>query len=295
MSLQTYEANVAHMGPLAPPQWLREHPTITAKRILLQVPVKPYCVWSTDVCYGTPYAVKIVKAGSEEADIYDLLHRLRPASANHTLPCDVIRGEHTILIMPFLQTLLYDSTWVELDRMLDFFRQVLEGLDFLHGLHIAHLDIYDSQFLIGHQDDAAIHEQVVPEKVYMIDFGSSKRLAKGPGQQSAIELPQTNCRAPLQMSLFDPYSWDIYCTGVFFKSLIEEVYRDQPIPWVLRRYTQWLIGEERGCTAVCHCRPSAHRAHKVLSVICWTVSVWKHCTRPIYFVRNLFRPRVRPE
>lgn len=82
-------------------------------------------------------------------------------------------------------------------------------------------DIYDGQFLIGDQDDAAIHAKVVPEKVYMIDFGSSKRLAKGPGQQYAIDLPQTNCRPPLQMSLFDPYSWDIYCTGVFFRSLIE--------------------------------------------------------------------------
>lgn len=37
-----------------------------------------------------------------------------------------MRGEHTILIMPFLQTVLYDSTWAGLDRMLDFFRQVLE-------------------------------------------------------------------------------------------------------------------------------------------------------------------------
>ncbi|KAI0764693.1 hypothetical protein C8Q74DRAFT_1205493 [Fomes fomentarius] len=286
-------------GPTRPPQWLREHPAITARGILFQIPIKPYCVWSTDSFYGVPYAVKIVKHDSEEAEIYDLLHRLDPVSPNHTLPCDVVHGERTILIMPLLKTVLHGSSarsyLAHLSRMLDFFREVLEGLDFLHRLHIAHMDIYDGQFLVGTQAnvDVTIHKQIQPGKVYIIDFGSSKRLEKGPGYQHALELPETNCKPPLHMSRFDPYSWDIYCTGIFFKSLAERVYRKQPVPWILRRYTHWLIGEEHGCTAVCHCRPSARRAHQVLSVLCWAVSLWEYCTMPVKLIGSVFMPRIR--
>lgn len=84
-------------------------------------------------------------------------------------------------------------------------------------------DIYDGQFLVGTQAnvDVTIHKQIQPGKVYIIDFGSSRRLEQGPGYQHALELPETNCKPPLHMSRFDPYSWDIYCTDKFFKSLAE--------------------------------------------------------------------------
>ena len=86
-----------------------------------------FCVWSTDGRFGDPYVVKVVAPGTEEAEIYDYLHQLDPASPNHTLPCDVIRGEHTLLIMPSLSKVycaydLRSGTKV----MLDHFRQVLE-------------------------------------------------------------------------------------------------------------------------------------------------------------------------
>ncbi len=87
-----------------------------------------FCVWGTDNRFAVPYAVKIVKQGTEEAEIYDLLHRLDPASPNHTLPCDVIRGEHTFLVMPLLQEIMfgYDRSNWDLARLLQFFRQVIE-------------------------------------------------------------------------------------------------------------------------------------------------------------------------
>ena len=34
---------------------------------------------------------------------------------------------------------------------------------------------------------------------------------------------------------------------------------------------RWLVGEERGCLEVCHCRPSALQARRVLALIHWVV------------------------
>lgn len=61
-------------------------------------------VFSTDTYAPPPHhAVKIVKNGTAEADIYEhLLHRIGDP-ANHTLPCAVIRSEPPIIIMPFVK------------------------------------------------------------------------------------------------------------------------------------------------------------------------------------------------
>ncbi|KAI0764695.1 hypothetical protein C8Q74DRAFT_1283429 [Fomes fomentarius] len=284
-------------GITAAPRWLREHPAITDREILLEVPLKPFCAWRTDQRPSAgkiPYAVKIVAPDSEEAEIYDLLHQYDPASPNHTLPCEVIRDDRTILIMPCLEKILIDPkrrAW-DLVPMLDFFRQVVEGLEFLHRLNIAHMDMYDGQVIIATEREVAYHPQVEAGKVYIIDYGTSKRLNRGPGRQNAIELPETNCKPPLEMKCFDPYSWDIYCTGYLFKSISEDVFFDRPEPWILRKYTQWLIGQERGCTTVCHCRPSARRARLMLIVIQCVVHIWGFCTKPIDVVRNLLSPPV---
>ncbi|RPD58323.1 hypothetical protein L227DRAFT_577345 [Lentinus tigrinus ALCF2SS1-6] len=63
---------------------------------------------------------------------------------------------------------------------------------------------------------AGLHKEVDAGKVYIIDFDTSKRLEGGPGHQHAIELPECNCKPPLGMTRFDPYSWDVYCTGKLF-------------------------------------------------------------------------------
>ena len=46
-------------------------------------------------------------------------------------------------------------------------------------------------------------------------------------------------------------------------------------PWIPRRYAQWLVGNERGCTSVCHCRPTARRARQALTVLRWLVYAWE--------------------
>ena len=61
---------------------------------------------------------------------------------------------------------------------------------------------------------------------------------------------------------------------VIADSIVQIVYGQQSKPWLLQRYAQWLIGVERGCTGVCHCRPTARRARQVFAFLHWVVRGW---------------------
>ncbi|KAI0774129.1 hypothetical protein C8Q74DRAFT_1268333 [Fomes fomentarius] len=108
------------------------------------------------------------------------------------------------------------------------------------------------------------HGEVIEAgKIHIIDFGESRQFETGPGHQPAVDLiPGHRIDPPLPgMTRLDPYSWDIYCLGLMLRSMLESRKPRRCDPWVLHRYTHWLIGNERGCTGVCHCRPTARRAH----------------------------------
>ncbi|KAI0737957.1 hypothetical protein C8Q80DRAFT_1275987 [Daedaleopsis nitida] len=286
------------LGTLAPPEWLENHSELIHRNIALEVPLKPFCVWRTSFLKEIPqYAVKLITSdGPQEADIYDILNTLDTTSPNHSLPCDVIRPttdtEEPFLIMPWLEDIIfYDRSKWGIRPLLEIFRQVIEGIEFLHRLQIAHMDMYDGQILIATKRQVVYHEQLEAGKIYIIDFGEAQRLQYGPGHQPAIELPECNCKPPLGMTRFDPYSWDIYCTGIMFRSLANRMsrYIKRDVPWVVRRYTDWLVGTERGCTAVCHCRPSARRARQVLDVIVSAIRIWDASVSVFSSVRDLFR------
>ena len=119
-------------------------------------------MWRTHFLSDPPYVVKLVPLESEEAEIYEQLHKLDPASPNHTLPCDVIRTdtEQPFLIMPCLEKIHQDlerRRWGVVP-LLEYFHQVIEvsharrryrysgphttrtqGIEFLHNLRIAHM------------------------------------------------------------------------------------------------------------------------------------------------------------
>ncbi|KAI0711746.1 hypothetical protein C8Q76DRAFT_653023 [Earliella scabrosa] len=284
------------MGPFSPPRWLRDHTELKSRGIMLATFLSPFCAWATDSRLSCPqYAVKVVDH-SDEADIYDLLHQLGPASRNHTLPCDVIRDEHKVLIMPYLHdvTVAPQRRIPDLSALLEFFRQVVEGVEFLHSHNIAHMDMYSGQLIVATKRDVAQHPSVEAGKVYIIDYGASQRLLVGPGLQPAVDLPETQCKPPLGMKRFDPYSWDIYCTGVLFKTFVE-VWLDRPVSWIARWYIRWLIGNERGCSGVCTCRPTARRARQVLAFIQRAVRIGECAIWPVCYALSLFRSRVRPD
>ena len=59
------------------------------------------------------------------------------------------------------------------------------------------------------------------------------------------------------------------------------------VPWVARQYIRWLIGNERGCTTVCYCRPTARRARQVLSVLRFAARVWERLNWIVSHVGDL--------
>ena len=69
-------------------------------------------------------------------------------------------------------------------------------------------------------------------------------------------------------------------------------YENKP-PLIARLYNDWLKGQERGCAAVCHCRPTARRARQVLAGILWGVRVWDRVKAAFYSLKLLQLP-VRP-
>ncbi|TBU36440.1 hypothetical protein BD309DRAFT_823530, partial [Dichomitus squalens] len=114
--------------------------------------------------------------------------------------------------------------------------------------------------------EAAFDPRLKAYKLYIIDFDRSRKLNLKPGVQGAVALPETVCCHPNGITHLDPYSWDIYCAGTLFLEYLETIVGDKPLPRIVDRFAQWLIGDERGCSGVCRCRPTAHRARQVLTI-----------------------------
>ncbi|KAL1950782.1 hypothetical protein VTO73DRAFT_5906 [Trametes versicolor] len=212
--------------------------------------MQPYAVFATSAFDPTVRVVKIFEPGNQEAAIYRRLQR-DPCRRNHTMPCEIIEceGLKTILIMPSAHNTYTArlSGWT-LSGILDVFRQVVEGVEYLHEQKIAHMDICDGNTLVATDYEARMDSRLVAWRAYIIDFGTSRQLTLGPGVQPAIPLRYAQVPRPLDMDYFDPYSWDVYCLGKLFEFMMRWFYREpRSPPWIIRRATGWLIGEEKGC------------------------------------------------
>ncbi|RDX46417.1 hypothetical protein OH76DRAFT_1406924 [Lentinus brumalis] len=281
------------------PGWVSEHPELKARKIELEIVFKPHIAWRSpfkpdDVPH---YVVKIVKEFSQEAEIYDQLKQYSRASPNHTVPCDVIRNESQLplLIMPCVSH--YDdqifSDW-NITQVVDYFRQIVEGLEFLHDHRIVHLDLRFDNLVLTQRWDVEYHKDLELGKVYIIDFSESRQLPLGPRQQPPIDLPQSIIPKPLDMQRFDPYSFDVYCIGRVLDATLTLVYSSRPKPWVLQRYAKWLIGAERGCTGVCRCRPTARRARQIIVALQWAVRGLTLLANAVHSIRSLLSRRKPP-
>ena len=91
---------------------------------------------------------------------------------------------------------------------------------YLHDQHIAHLDICVDNFVYDYKTGAN-GRMIRPGFPYLIDFETSQELLRGPGQQTAIELPPSQCPKPGELTHLDPYSWDMYCFGVLSEEVFE--------------------------------------------------------------------------
>ncbi|KAI0357946.1 hypothetical protein OH77DRAFT_1450589 [Trametes cingulata] len=259
------------------PHDLLHDPELRRRNIVLRIPLKPDVVFGTAVLDAPNYVVKVFNLNTEELPIYErLLSDLRPA--NHTVPSEIIRSHRPLLIMPMLtriysyMSIAHTSSRLRLYRV---FHELVEGVEYLHDSHIAHMDIYHQNVMIARSNDTAFHTNLVLERIYIIDFDTARQFSLGPGVQHAITLPETYCDPPDGLTTFDPYSWDMYCLGLLFQYFLEYSYtsKGRRAPWLARWYAKWLVGKERGCTGVCHCRPTAKRARWVLSLIRWALPV----------------------
>ena len=124
------------------PDWLLTHPDIVNRGIVVLSPLKSVrpvfhsgCLHTRIADVGTaqygvyasetePFCiVKIVQEGSSEARMYDILLSDLDNPANHTLPCEIIRSDPPLLIMPKVQSLCWVETAIQI---FDAFYQILE-------------------------------------------------------------------------------------------------------------------------------------------------------------------------
>ncbi|KAI0357938.1 hypothetical protein OH77DRAFT_1398603 [Trametes cingulata] len=282
---------------LRPPTRLLTHPELERRGLVVAETLKPGYVYMTSSSVRPRFAVKILDDSTQELAIYERLLQLHLASPNHTLPCELSQSGHPLLVMPYVPSSLSIRKPRLLSDILSLFLQVVEGVEFLHRHHIAHLDICRGNVLMARPEDEEDHPHVVAGKMYIIDFDMSRQFALGPGEQPAITLPSTQQEPPDGLTHFDPYSWDVYCLGHLLE-VIAEVRRRHAIPCRLPldsgRYVQWLIGKERGCTSVCRCRPTAFTARRVLTLIFYIVLAleWCHGWLRAAALARFSRPRV---
>ncbi|KAI0370828.1 hypothetical protein BV20DRAFT_1043719 [Pilatotrama ljubarskyi] len=264
----------------AVPERLLRHPELQESHLRPQHAMKPGVVFGTlnsRNFQGAEYVIKVLDLTTEELPIYERLLRDIHSTANHTVPSKILYSDHPVLVMPYLNDIaphVGTERRRPLTPLVRAFHDLAEGVEYLHSLRIAHLDLCEGNVVVASPREAAQHEGIVSERYYIIDFNSAKQFPLGPGRQHAITLPDTQNEPPNGLTIFDPYSWDVYCLGLLLKFMLQMYYgENRHHPWIARWFTTWLIGRERGCSRVCHCRPSARTARRVLAVFGWIAPI----------------------
>ncbi|KAH9894048.1 hypothetical protein C8Q73DRAFT_790627 [Cubamyces lactineus] len=207
------------------PARLKSHPEVIRRGFELEpaYPCKIGVVYRTSLLKEPLYHIKILDTDTEEAAIFQRLSQ-HPDPRNHTIPGELTPPEvgHPLLIMPSLSdfhTLIgFDAP---LSRALSMFLQLMEGIEFMHSLQIAHMDICLGNVVAANRSIGQRYPDVVPGRAYLIDFGSSLQLPLGPGLQRAISLPPSQYRLAYNITYFDPYSWDVYCAALMMQQAME--------------------------------------------------------------------------
>ncbi|TBU55759.1 hypothetical protein BD310DRAFT_932964 [Dichomitus squalens] len=276
---------------LAVPGWLVDEPELQKRGIVPVECLKPSTVFCTSWFTTPQYVVKVVHRNvTEEVDICAFLQQDPASSDNHIIPCEVVRSHKTSLVMPYLPSvgtlLRIDDDW--LAALLEVTRQLLEGIEYLHRNRIAHMDICTGNLLAGTSREAGFDGRIADGGLYIIDFDRSRRLPLGPGEQGAIPLPPTQFVPPPGITRLDPYSWDVYCVGRVLEFLLK-TRPDETPPWIAQQLMLWLKGDEQGCTGVCHCRPTARRALRVVNAIKWCIRAADFCGNAVGYLKDMLR------
>ncbi|KAI0771698.1 hypothetical protein BD413DRAFT_550623 [Trametes elegans] len=277
------------------PEWLQEHPELKRRGLVLDYTLKPFYVFVTNFRDATIPAsvVKVLLPDSQEAAIYKRLAK-DPEGFKHLIPFELVETDTpALLIMPYLMEISDASARAPtLSALIGVLLQLVEAVDYLHNHHIAHLDIMLGNVLVGQPGAAALDNRVVEDRIYLIDFHTSRQFDSGPGVETAIPLPCTQESLPLGMKEFDPYSWDVYCVGQTWQRMVDGLfYGELQPPRTAKWIERWITGKERGCTTTCHCRPTIRRVRQVLTVVHALVWVVERCVKVFNPALIALRPR----
>ncbi|KAI0368433.1 hypothetical protein BV20DRAFT_948116 [Pilatotrama ljubarskyi] len=275
------------------PAWLQNLPELQERGIVLSECLKPYYVYSTNTNDHTAptYVVKLLEPDTEEGPIYERLGR-DPQLSKYTVPFEIIKSTNPrLLVMPYVEGLAHSRPFrAPLSAVMDVFLQMVEAVALLHDRKIVHLDICPGNALRGGEYEAKFDKRIVPGRMYIIDYHHSRQLQLGPGEHPTISLPLTQVPPPLDMEDFDPYSWDVYCLAFIWGGLIKVNYSTvSSPPWAARRIHKWLLGNERGCTTICRCRPTARQVFQILTVVRCLCAIVELSGRIIQHVSSLCR------
>ncbi|KAJ7282659.1 hypothetical protein C8J57DRAFT_1499628 [Mycena rebaudengoi] len=180
-----------------------------------------------------------------EVEIATFLTTLKPGPTNHCVPIlDVLHPPDdksiAIIVMPLLRA--YDEpNFDTIGEGVEFFRQIFEGLQFMHSNHVAHRDCNANNIMMdggplfprGFHPDIHHHKRTPsglsnarhytrtqrPIKYYFTDFGLTRRY--GPEETSPLEevIEGGDRTVPEFEEIFmcDPFPTDIYYLGNMIK------------------------------------------------------------------------------
>ncbi|KAJ7267689.1 kinase-like domain-containing protein [Mycena haematopus] len=174
-----------------------------------------------------------------EVEIANFFTALGPSPANHCVPIFAILqppddDNISILVMPLLREC--DSPRFDtFGEAVEFFRQMFEGLQFMHHHHVAHRDCNLNNIMMdgAHLYPKGFHPQEqnrtpdfkrgpshytrtrLPVKYYFIDFGLSRRYdpANGPPSEPIILGGDKSPPEHSKTLVCDPFPTDIYFLG----------------------------------------------------------------------------------
>ncbi|KAI0317607.1 hypothetical protein OF83DRAFT_1120522 [Amylostereum chailletii] len=167
---------------------------------------------------GKAYVVRAIpqQEGSQEVIALKTLLSQPNNPRNHTVPAKIHSGPNAhLLIMPFFTPVdIFISTTPPLHILLKMIRQIIEGVTYMHELHIAHVDVAIPNIVVPDSMLAG-----TPPLIYFIDFGSSRALDAPPEHMHALEryhefaghfeLPES----PDGPVIMNPYEYDVYSVG----------------------------------------------------------------------------------
>lgn len=100
----------------------------------------------------------------------------------------------------------------------------------LHASLTLTQDMCPDNVVAAKRHHVSVNSSAIAERLYIIDFDSSRQFTLGPGVQRAITLPETQIQPPNGLKHFDPYSWDVYCTGRTLERMVKVCDFSYPVP-----------------------------------------------------------------